>query len=112
MIFLLGIFTWIALRKAYYNDQAILAGGIPYEKTESDEKLFTWPDLVYTEMLCMIAPDDRHDRLVDRPARAARRSGQPDDVSRIPPKRRGTSSACRRCWSTSIPGWPAWSCRR
>ena len=54
MIFLLGIFTWIALSKAYYNDQAILAGGIPYEKTESDEKLFTWPDLVYTEMLCMI----------------------------------------------------------
>ncbi len=55
MIFLLGIFTWIALRKAYYNDKAILAGGIPYEKTESDEKLFTWPDLVYTELLCMIA---------------------------------------------------------
>ena len=55
MIFLLGIFTWIALKKAYYNDRAILAGGIPYEKTESDEKLFTWPDLVYTELLCMIA---------------------------------------------------------
>jgi len=54
MIFLLAIFTWIALRKAYLNDHAILAGGIPYEKTESDEKLFTWPDLVYTEMLCMI----------------------------------------------------------
>ncbi len=54
MIFLLGIFTWIALAKAYKNDKAILAGGIPYEKTESDEKLFTWPDLVYTEMLCMI----------------------------------------------------------
>jgi hypothetical protein len=55
MIFLLGIFTWIALAKAYQNDKAILAGGIPYEKTESDEKLFTWPDLVYTELLCMIA---------------------------------------------------------
>ncbi|HYO76511.1 MAG TPA: hypothetical protein VE010_08610 [Thermoanaerobaculia bacterium] len=54
MIFLLGIFTWIALAKAYKNDRAIMAGGIPYEKTESDEKLFTWPDLVYTEMLCMI----------------------------------------------------------
>ena len=54
MIFLLGIFTWIALRKAYYNDHQIAVGGIPYEKTESDEKLFTWPDLVYTEMLCMI----------------------------------------------------------
>jgi hypothetical protein len=54
MIFLLGIFTWIALRKAYLNDKQIAAGGIPWEKTESDEKLFTWPDLVYTEMLCMI----------------------------------------------------------
>jgi hypothetical protein len=54
MIFLLGIFTWLALRKAYFNDRAIAAGGVPWEKTESDEKLFTWPDLVYTEMLCMI----------------------------------------------------------
>jgi len=54
MIFLLGIFTWIALRKAYLNDKQIANGGIPWEKTESDEKLFTWPDLVYTEMLCMI----------------------------------------------------------
>ncbi|HUP59790.1 MAG TPA: hypothetical protein VNA69_05175 [Thermoanaerobaculia bacterium] len=55
MIFLLGIFTWIALRKAYLNDKQMDRGGIPFEKTESDEKLFTWPDLVYTEMLCMIA---------------------------------------------------------
>jgi hypothetical protein len=54
MIFLLGMFTWIALRKAYLNDQQIALGGIPFEKTETDEKLFTWPDLVYTEMLCMI----------------------------------------------------------
>ena len=54
MIFLLGIFTWIALRKAYLNDKQIASGGIPWEKTEADEKLFTWPDLVYTEMLCMI----------------------------------------------------------
>lgn len=54
MIFLLGFFTWVALRKAYLNDKQIQLGGIPWEKTESDEKLFTWPDLVYTEMLCMI----------------------------------------------------------
>ena len=55
MIFLLGIFTWVALRKAYANDRQLATGGIPFEKTESDEKLFTWPDLVYTELLCMIA---------------------------------------------------------
>jgi hypothetical protein len=54
MIFLLGFFTWLALRKAYLNDKQIDSGGIPWEKTESDEKLFTWPDLVYTELLCMI----------------------------------------------------------
>jgi hypothetical protein len=54
MIFLLGIFTWVALSKAYRNDRQIAKGGIPFEKTESDEKLFTWPDLVYTELLCMI----------------------------------------------------------
>lgn len=54
MIFLLGYFTWLALRKAYLNDQQIAAGGVPWEKTESDQKLFTWPDLVYTELLCMI----------------------------------------------------------
>ena len=54
MIFLLGFFTWVALRKAYLNDKQIEKGGIPFEKTESDEKLFTWPDLVYTELLCMI----------------------------------------------------------
>jgi hypothetical protein len=54
MIFLLGFFTWIALRKAYLNDRQIASGGVPWEKTESDEKLFTWPDLVYTELLCMI----------------------------------------------------------
>jgi len=54
MIFLLGFFTWLSLRKAYLNDQRMLNGGVPWEKTESDEKLFTWPDLVYTELLCMI----------------------------------------------------------
>ncbi len=54
MIFLLGIFTWIALRKAYLNDRQIAGGGIPWEKTETDEKLFVWPDLVYTELLCSI----------------------------------------------------------
>jgi hypothetical protein len=54
MIFLLGFFSWIALRKAYLNDSQIALGGIPWEKTESSEKLFVWPDLVYTEMLCMI----------------------------------------------------------
>ena len=55
MIFLLGIFTWIALQPGVSRTTARSPSGRPpIEKTESDEKLFTWPDLVYTEMLCMI----------------------------------------------------------
>ena len=33
MIFLLGFFTWLALRKAYLNDSQLALGGIPWEKT-------------------------------------------------------------------------------
>src|SRR5438132_2404594 len=51
MIFLLGFFTWLALRKAYLNDSQIAVGGIRWAKTESDETLFTWPDRVYTALL-------------------------------------------------------------
>src|SRR2546428_6307859 len=54
MIFLLGIFTWIALRKAYLNDKQIVAGGIPWEKTETNEKTFLWAHLVFTQKVLLI----------------------------------------------------------
>lgn len=47
-----GYFTWLGLRRAVLNDDLIAKGQPPLEK--DDEKVLVWPDLVYTEMICMI----------------------------------------------------------
>jgi hypothetical protein len=53
LIFLLVFFTWYAMREAVLNDRRIAAGHGPIEKEEAD-RVWVWPDLVYTEMLCMV----------------------------------------------------------
>jgi hypothetical protein len=47
-----GFFTWLALRRAVVNDDLIAAGKPPLEK--DDDKVLVWPDLVYTELICMV----------------------------------------------------------
>jgi hypothetical protein len=54
LVFLLGFFTWLATRKAVVNDDRIAQGLPPVEKLDN-EKVLVWPDLVYTEMICMVA---------------------------------------------------------
>src|SRR5947207_5795408 len=54
MIFLLGFFTWLAAYKAVVNDDRIKQGLEPLERLDS-EKVLVWPDLVYTELICMVA---------------------------------------------------------
>jgi hypothetical protein len=54
LVFLLAFFTWLATYKAVQNDRRMEAGEPPLEKLD-DEKILVWPDLVYTEMICMIA---------------------------------------------------------
>jgi hypothetical protein len=54
LVFLLGFFTWLATYKAVINDDRIAQGLPPVEK-EDNEKVLVWPDLVYTEMICMVA---------------------------------------------------------
>jgi hypothetical protein len=54
MIVLVGFFTWIALRRAVIND-ARMAQGLPNLEEIEPEKTLTWPDLVYTELIAMIA---------------------------------------------------------
>jgi hypothetical protein len=54
MVFLLGFFTWLATYQAVQNDDRIEQGLEPLEKLEG-EKVLVWPDLVYTEMICMVA---------------------------------------------------------
>jgi hypothetical protein len=54
LVFLLAFFTWIATYKAVENDRRKAEGLPPLEKLD-DEKVLVWPDLVYTELICMIA---------------------------------------------------------
>jgi hypothetical protein len=53
LIFLLVFLTWYAMREAVLNDRRIAAGQGPIEKAESD-RVWVWPDLVYTELIALI----------------------------------------------------------
>src|SRR6476469_6930497 len=53
LIFLLVFFVWYAMREAVLNDRRIAAGAGPIEKVESD-RVWVWPDLVYTELISLI----------------------------------------------------------
>ncbi|MDA0659515.1 MAG: hypothetical protein O3C60_11815 [Planctomycetota bacterium] len=54
MVFLLGYFTWLATAQAVKNDERTARGEDPLEKL-NNEKILVWPDLVYTELICMVA---------------------------------------------------------
>jgi hypothetical protein len=54
LVFLLAFFTWVATKQAVVNDERIARGEPPMEKL-NDEKVLVWPDLVYTELICMVA---------------------------------------------------------
>jgi hypothetical protein len=47
--------TWYSLYKGHQNDLRIAAGEQPIEGTpENREKVWAWPNLVYTELFCII----------------------------------------------------------
>lgn len=54
LVYLLGFFTWLATYRAVQNDDRAAQGLPPLEKLD-DEKVLVWPDLVYTELICMVA---------------------------------------------------------
>jgi cytochrome b/b6/petD-like protein len=53
LIFLLVFFTWFSMREGVLNDQRIARGEGPIEKKEAD-RVWVWPDLVYTELISLI----------------------------------------------------------
>jgi len=53
LIFLLLFFVWYSIREGVRNDRRIAAGKDPIEKEESD-RVWVWPDLVYTELISLI----------------------------------------------------------
>jgi len=53
MLFIVSFFTWLYFTRAIDNDQRI-AEGRPLFEQEGDDKVLVWPDLVYTELICMV----------------------------------------------------------
>ena len=53
LIYSVGFTTWLGMRQAVINDERLARGEPPMEKTEED-KVLVWPDLVYTELICMV----------------------------------------------------------
>ena len=53
MVYLLGFFTWLAAAQAVENDRRAQQASPPVEK-EYAGKVLVWPDLVYTELICMV----------------------------------------------------------
>ncbi|HTI50955.1 MAG TPA: hypothetical protein VL475_08390, partial [Planctomycetaceae bacterium] len=53
MLFIVSYFTWLYFKRAVDNDRRI-AEGRPLFEQEDNDKILVWPDLVYTEMICMV----------------------------------------------------------
>jgi hypothetical protein len=53
LVFSVGFFTWLGLYRAVQNDERLAKGEPVLEKVE-EEKVLVWPDLVYTELICMV----------------------------------------------------------
>ncbi|MFQ5734696.1 MAG: hypothetical protein ACE5KM_22410 [Planctomycetaceae bacterium] len=53
MLFIVAFLTWLYLGRAVDNDRR-LAEGRPLLEQEDNEKVLVWPDLVYTELICMV----------------------------------------------------------
>lgn len=53
MVISVMICIWISFRRAALNDTRISAGLPPLEE-DRDDRVLVWPDLVYTELICLI----------------------------------------------------------
>jgi Cytochrome b(C-terminal)/b6/petD len=53
MVISVMICIWLAFRRAALND-ARLAAGLPLLEEDKDDKVLVWPDLVYTELICLV----------------------------------------------------------
>ena len=53
MVISVMICIWLGFRRAALNDTRI-AAGLPLMEEDKDDKVLVWPDLVYTELICLI----------------------------------------------------------
>jgi hypothetical protein len=53
MLISVMICIWLAMRRAALNDTRT-AAGLPLLEEDRDDKVLVWPDLVYTELICLV----------------------------------------------------------
>ncbi len=53
MMFAISFFLWLAFRQAAINDER-MEKGQPLLEAGADDKVLVWPDLVYSELICLI----------------------------------------------------------
>jgi quinol-cytochrome oxidoreductase complex cytochrome b subunit len=53
MVISVMLCIWIGFRRAALNDSR-LAAGLPLLEEDKDDKVLVWPDLVYTELICLV----------------------------------------------------------
>jgi hypothetical protein len=54
MVISVMFFIWVSFRRAALNDER-LSAGLPLLEEDKDDKVLVWPDLVYTELICLVA---------------------------------------------------------
>src|SRR3954451_11659402 len=53
MVISVMLCIWVAFRRAALNDSRVSAG-LPLLEEDKDDKVLVWPDLVYTELICLV----------------------------------------------------------
>ena len=53
MVLSVMLCIWLGFRRAAINDSRV-AAGLPLEEEDKDDKVLVWPDLVYTELICLV----------------------------------------------------------
>src|SRR5438552_6399661 len=53
MVISIMLCIWIGFRRAALNDSRV-AAGLPLLEEDRDDRVLVWPDLVYTELICLI----------------------------------------------------------
>ena len=110
LIFLLAFFVWYSIREGVLNDRRIAAGKGPIEKEEAD-RVWVWPDLVYTELIALILCSVVlivWSILLKAPLEQPANPANTPNPSKAPWYFLGLQEMLV---STSIRGWPASCCR-
>lgn len=55
LLFLVVFFLWFSLKQGWDNDKRIGEGKGPQEAEDAKENVLVWPDLVYIELIAMVA---------------------------------------------------------